>query len=56
MMLLPEAVDSNGNGRDGVKPHDVNNGEGGQRRAWYYHFIENLYRMRMVIPGNLGRV
>ena len=28
------------------------NGEGGQRRTWYYHFVENLYRM--VVPGNLG--
>ena len=37
---------------DNVKLRGVNNREGGQRRAWYYHFIEHLYRM--VVPGNLG--
>ncbi len=26
--------------------------EGGQCRAWYYHFVENPYRM--VVPENLG--
>jgi hypothetical protein len=25
-----------------VKPRGVNNGEGGRRRAWYDHFVENL--------------
>ena len=47
---------SNGDGWDGVNPCGVNNGEGGQRRrrAWYHHFVENLYRT--VIPRNLGMV
>ena len=30
----------------------VSTGKGGQRRAWYYHFVENLYRM--VVLENLG--
>ena len=30
----------------------VSNGEGGQRRAWYYHFVEIHYRM--VMQGTLG--
>ena len=30
----------------------VNNREGGQRRAWYYHFVDNLYRM--VVLGKFG--
>jgi hypothetical protein len=32
----------------------VNDGEGGQRSAWYYHFIENFYRMVLVHVHNLG--
>ena len=30
----------------------VNSREGGRRRAWYDHSVENLYIT--VIPGNLG--
>ena len=36
-------TDSNGDGGECVKLRGVNNGEGGRRRAWYYHFVENLY-------------
>ena len=42
------------NGGDNVKPCGVNNREGGQRRAWHYHFVQNLYSYRMVVLGNLG--
>ncbi len=54
MTLLLKAEDSNDNKGDCVKPCGVNNGKGDQRRAWYYHFVENLYRM--AIPENLGIV
>ena len=47
-------VDSNGNRGKGEKLCAVNNGQGGQGRAWYYHSVENFYRM--VIPENLGMV